>query len=157
MKKINNKFLKIVPIIILLLSIISPIVASYNGPESNSELIINVKTIDEETLELDIYFPEFQYDYKIIEDNKYTTITLLDEGYSQNDGQANLPVLRRIIEIPYNSEPEIYITNIIWESISLSDLNLPSTIFPTQTSILKIPGALEQAEFIINITFWKGN
>jgi hypothetical protein len=157
MKLIKNKILKAIPIIILLLSIISPIVASNNGPENNTELIIDVKNIDEETLELDIYFPDFEYSSVNIENEKYTTISLGDEGFTTIHGQAKLPAIRRMIEIPYESEPIIQLTNIVWETISLSDLNIPTMVIPVQPSILKIPGALEQAEFIIDTEYYSIN
>jgi len=153
----NNKMIMTILTSILLISIFTPISSSVNGNNNVSNIIIDVNNIDDDTLELNIYFPEVSFNIVDVENEKYTIIDLENEGFSTIPGQAKLPVLRRMIEIPYNSEPEIQITNVDWNIISLEDIDLPTLVIPSQPSILKIPGASEQAEFIFDAEYYSIN
>jgi len=155
--KIYNKMIKIIPVILLTLSIIIPMALSNDENNTISNLSIEVNQISDETLELKIIFPDFTFDSVTMNNERYANIKLESEPFSLEIGQAKLPVIRRMIEVPFNSDPEIIVTDIDWKITFLDSLNLPEKIAPVQPSIIKIPGAYENAEFIIDNDYYSIN
>jgi hypothetical protein len=69
-------------------------------------------------------------------------------------GKAHLPVLRRAIEIPQGSVPEIEVLEATTSRFELSLMGLPSRVFPVQAPVEKVPGAREAAEFAFMEEFY---
>jgi len=88
------------------------------------------------------------------DEEEFATIELLDEGFSTNIGQAKLPMMRAMVEIPQGSDPEIAIVSESWESTTLSRLNLPDQIIPVQPSVEKDKGTPDSADFVIDTDFY---
>jgi len=88
------------------------------------------------------------------DEEEFATIELLDEGFSTNIGQAKLPMMRAMVEIPQGSDPEIAILSESWESTTLSRLNLPDQIIPVQPSVEKDKGTPDSADFVIDTDFY---
>ncbi len=88
------------------------------------------------------------------DEEEFATIELLYEGFSTNIGQAKLPMIRAMVEIPQGSDPEIAILSESWESTTLSRLNLPDQIIPVQPSVEKDKGTPDSADFVIDTDFY---
>ena len=112
------------------------------------EVEFQVKNIDESTIQININPSEFVFGRLDTEKDMFATISVPNYAFSLVKGEAKLPVIRRLIEIPQDSNPEITLTSISWDYTTLNKLNLPDKIFPAQQSIEKIP-KLSQ-DFVIN-------
>ena len=82
----------------------------------------------------------------------FATITLPNFGFAYVKGEAKLPIIRKIIEIPHGSNPELFISSISWEYTSLNELHLPNRIIPAQQSVEKIPEGSK--DFVIDEKYY---
>ena len=99
----------------------------------------NTINIDETTIKITLQPEEFEFGAITNEIGTFATISQSDYGYHLVEGKAKLPVIRKMIEIPYGSIPEIQQTSISWQYTSLEELGLPEKIVPAQISTEKIP------------------
>ena len=111
--------------------------------------------IDETTIELTITSPTFEFGSISTEGGMFATVKVPGEGLTTTVGEARLPIIKHILEIPQGADPEIVVTSTSWESTSLNELDLPARIVPVQPSVLKIPGATE--EFVIDNQYYINN
>lgn len=109
--------------------------------------------IDRDIIELTIKTPAFEFDSISTENGKFTVISLPDEGFTSNIGEARLPAIRQMIEIPQGANPEIIVTSVEWKQTSLQELELPTRIVPVQPSMVKIPGVV--AKFQMNAEYYQ--
>ena len=93
----------------------------------------------------------------IIKVNKDTNefVKFIVDGYGENaqKGNAELPVLEKLINIPFGAEATIHIINKEEKMISLSDYGIDNFIFPAQPSISKSENA-ETAPFYFNENYY---
>ena len=120
--------------------------------ERGNNLEIVVENIDLTRIHISSMIPDFQFSIVDIEDDKFTSIELIDAGQNTIEGQAKLPVIRRMIEIPQGSIPQIQMISESWESISLSDLNMPSRVIPIQPSLMKPES--DENDFVIDENYY---
>ena len=132
--------------------IASPGNTVFNGPINTSSEILMV---DETTIELTITSPTFEFGSIPTEEGMFATVELPGEGFTTIVGEARLPTIKHMLEIPQGADPEIIVTSVSWESTSLNELDLPARIVPVQPSVLKIPGATE--EFVIDNQYYLNN
>ncbi|KYK21091.1 hypothetical protein AYK25_03685 [Thermoplasmatales archaeon SM1-50] len=85
--------------------------------------------------------PSLVFGSQIIERELFATLQLPEEGVSTVVGEAQLPTISRFLEIPSGASPEIFIETVSWETTSLENLQLPSSILPVQPSLVKVEGA----------------
>ena len=85
-------------------------------------------------------------------------VKLIVSGYGENalKGNAELPVLEELINIPLGSEVSVKIINKEEKIISLSDYGIYSLIFPSQPSISKGENA-EDVPFYFNEEYYTKN
>ena len=121
---------------------------------SNIEKTDQIKNFDEH-IYLNLSPKEFKFGIKSLQEGDFSTIELENEGLSNDFGKAQLPVIRKLIEIPQSAEPNIIIESISWEKTSLVEKNLPGMIIPCQFSIEKIPDS--KNEFIIDEEYYQTN
>ena len=78
-------------------------------------------------------------------------VKILVMGYGENakDGDAELPVLEELINVPFGSSIAIKVLNIEQQIISLSDYGIDNLVFPSQPSISKGENA-EDVPFYFN-------
>jgi hypothetical protein len=119
------------------------------------EVEFQVVNIDEDTIQININPSEFVFGKLDTEKGMFATIGASNYAFTLIEGEAKLPVIRRLIEIPQDSNPEISLTSISWDYTTLEKLNLPDKIIPAQQSIEKIP-ELSQ-DFIINNDYYAIN
>jgi hypothetical protein len=83
-------------------------------------------------------------------------VKLLVSGYGENakKGNAELPVLEELINIPFGSTIEIKILNKEEQIISLSDYDIDNLVFPSQPSISKGEN-IEEIPFYFNEEYYR--
>ncbi|MBU0763872.1 MAG: PKD domain-containing protein, partial [Bacteroidetes bacterium] len=71
--------------------------------------------------------------------SKGTFSKLLAPGYNRSHdiGKPELPVLNRLVEIPYNAETEVEVVSFSEKTYDLSDLGIDLPLFPAQPSLSK--------------------
>jgi hypothetical protein len=99
--------------------------------------------------------PSLIFDQRVLEGRPFATLTIPEEGFTIEIGEAQLPMISRFIEIPYGATPELLIESVSWETTSLDTLQLPSSIIPVQPSLVKMEGA--SVPFTIDDTFYSLN
>ena len=113
---------------------------------------------DEPFIELTINSPLFDFESMSVGGNTFASLELLGEGFTTVIGEARLPVIRQIVEIPSNSIPKtVEVRSSTWKSTSLSELDLPARILPVQPSAPKAMEILERAEFALNERYYSNN
>ena len=98
----------------------------------SEQVIFEANNIDETTIQITIHPGEFEFGSINTEEGMFTTIKAPNFPFTLVEGEAKLPVIRRMIEIPYGSNPEITVSSISWEYTSLDKLNLPDRIIPAK-------------------------
>jgi hypothetical protein len=95
--------------------------------------------IDETSIEITLNPGEFEFGSVNTEEGIFATLMVPNFVFSLVKGEAKLPIIRRMIEIPQGSNPELTVKSISWEHTSLNELGLPDRIVPAQQSVEKIP------------------
>ena len=103
---------------------------------------------EQQPIELTIDTPAFHFTSITTEQGSFATIDISDEGSTTTIGEAKLPLIHKMIEIPFGANPTVLIEKISWKSTSLQELGLPARIVPVQASVQKIPDAPQQ--FVLN-------
>jgi len=112
-----------------------------------TEIRTQVLNKSEYNLTLRISLNRLYYGIKDYEGKNYLYFDLKNIGISEKIGDPELPVLRKLIEIPEGAEVSYRILNLKEETISLKDLSLPP-VKPRLPPVVKIKGAKEK--FVIN-------
>ncbi len=106
--------------------------------------------------------PVFEYSgtelsAEIIETESGNFIRLDFEGanVAGEIGAPQLPVVRRLVQIPFGAEPRIYITHIETETYPLADFGVFSPIYPMQAPVPKIRDY--RAEFDFDNSVYEAN
>ncbi|HEX7343711.1 MAG TPA: C25 family cysteine peptidase, partial [bacterium] len=82
----------------------------------------------------------------------FSRLSLDGEGYTTEIGRPELPVVRKLIEIPYGANPELVIGPMTARQGMLAEFGISERIIPVQPSIEKVPGAREAAQFVLDQT-----
>ncbi|UCF49651.1 MAG: hypothetical protein JSU91_07850, partial [Thermoplasmatales archaeon] len=126
-----------------------------NIDEKSDNLGFNAINIDETTIKITVNLEEFEFEKVDNIEGLFTSVKLPGYGFSYNAGQAKLPIIRRMVEIPYDSDPELLVTFDSWDYMSLEEFGLSKMIFPAQPSVEKTPD--EQNMFIIDEKYYSTN
>lgn len=119
--------------------------------EKNDSLC-DVRNIDELTIEVVVSSPSFAFSSVDTTQGTFATIELPNEGVTTTIGEAKLPTISRMIEIPQTSNPEIQVMSVSWQYTSLVALGLPARVLPLQPSTPKIEGYTQ--DFVINNNYY---
>ncbi len=152
---ISKNFLKkaFVAVVILFFSASATIPTTGNilfQESTTQESEINM--VDETTIELTINSLKFEFGSISTENGMFSTVEIPGKGFTSCVGEAKLPMLKYMLEIPQNAEPEIIIKSIDWDAISLSEIDLPTKIIPFQPSIEKDADTIQ--DFFINNQYY---
>ncbi|MEM0492416.1 MAG: C25 family cysteine peptidase [Candidatus Thermoplasmatota archaeon] len=107
---------------------------------SSVAIDINTKKNDQIITPIEITINNLDFIYEKISTSGnivYASIEIRNEGTTTDIGKAKLPIIRKLIEIPYDAEPDIIVKSISWKTTSLTELNLPEQIIPIQPSTQK--------------------
>lgn len=86
----------------------------------------------------------------------FTQLSNRDYNHSNAEGAPKLPVLKKLIEVPYGAEFEILYNNVSYEIFQLSELHLTNPIFPAQPPVSKSDDP-EDLPFIIDQDIYTNN
>jgi len=117
--------------------------------------LFKVNNLDENSIEINLELDDFKFEKLDTEYGYFTSVSIDGFSYILNEGQAKLPCIRRLIEIPFGSNYEIKIKSLIWDEGSLQEFGMPERIIPSQQSIEKIPSS--QNEFLIDEDYYNIN
>ncbi|MCD6468273.1 MAG: PKD domain-containing protein, partial [Thermoplasmata archaeon] len=133
-------------------SIVSMVAAS--NRETVDYVMVNVHGSGA-TIGLTLSFPNPVFTDVTTSGGRFTEVNLPGEGYTTIVGEAKLPVVRRMVEIPFGAEPEIKSVTVSWDYVSLPSLGLSSKVIPVQPSLRKDDDRTR--EFVINNVFYERN
>ncbi|KYK23836.1 hypothetical protein AYK24_00975 [Thermoplasmatales archaeon SG8-52-4] len=156
----NIKVIKIVLAVAILVISIFPSTIGFISISTKPKVLFentyfNAINIDETTIKITINPMDFDFGALETKNGYFATIKIPNFAFTMVKGEAKLPVIRRMIEIPYESNPQIIVSSISWEYASLYELNLPSKIIPAQDSFEKIPDKTD--EFVIDEDYYLQN
>ncbi len=80
---------------------------------------------------------------------RYARISLPECGYSSTIGEPELPVIRRLLEVPADAQVTVEAEGVT-QVTKLAELGLDCPLLPRQRPVPKIPGALKTAPFDYN-------
>ena len=111
------------------------------GIEQNSNDIgVNFENIDSTTIKISVNLNNYHFETIDTDNGHFTSVVLPGYGFLNSVGQAKLPTIRKMVEIPQGSDPEIIVISKNWDTVELNEYNLPKNIYPTQQSIEKKSG-----------------
>ena len=113
------------------------LLSNSNNEDTYVEIVVN---------EPDIIFGTVQYDEGI-----FSTLEIPKMGYTTIEGEAKLPLIRYMVNIPQNATPESIVTAVSWEHVSLNEINLPIRITPVQPYVEKTD---QNPDFVINDEYY---
>ncbi|MCK4403954.1 MAG: hypothetical protein KAW02_02575 [candidate division Zixibacteria bacterium] len=87
----------------------------------------------------------------------FNRLSIPECGITNVIGEPNLPMLRKMIQIPYGAEVDVEVISSEFEEKSLEELGILNRIIPIQPPIPKIEGAWEAAEFVIHEAAYQTN
>lgn len=155
-----KKKLKIAGAVIVLVLLSLPSAFGAIKTTTNTENIVkqagfNAVNIDETTIKITFNPGEFEFGSVNTEEGMFATIDLPDYNFNFVKGEAKLPVVRKMVEIPQGANPTITTKSISWQYASLNELGLPSRIVPAQQSVEKIPEPI--TDFVVNEKYYSSN
>ena len=156
----NKKNICIAGIIVILIFASLPNVFASTNKQVNQNVTgepsnnfgCSVVNIDETTIGITINLDQFEFNSVNTNKGLFTNVCLPGYGFSYNIGKARLPLIRKMVEIPHESKPELIVTSESWDFISLDELNLPNIIIPAQPSVEK--NSEKSFEFILDDNYY---
>ena len=88
---------------------------------------------------------------------EFGLLSILNEGASTEIGQPNLPVITKMVQIPFGAKVSLNLESSQVIEKSLEELGITKRIAPVQPSVPKIEGAWEEAEFVIDEDYYQQN
>jgi hypothetical protein len=85
----------------------------------------------------------------------FNQLSIPEYGITNVIGEPKLPVIRKMVQIPYGAEVGVEVIASQVSEKSLEDLGITHRIIPVQPPIPKIEGAWEKAEFVIHEDFYQ--
>jgi len=141
----NNKNIGIIlAVIILILASLPNVFGIANPPikvikinEKSDNLGFNAFNVNKTKILITLNPENYEFDSINTVKGLFTTVRLPGYGFSCVIGQARLPIIRKMVEIPHGSDPELIINSEIWNHVSLDKLSLSNMILPYQPSVHK--------------------
>jgi hypothetical protein len=126
---------------------------SFDGLASEAASVSVVES-DMNRLVLSISVPGVFVEEVATSGGTFARITLDGSGPTVVVGEALLPVVRELIEIPYGTDPVLTVTYSDYRMITLSALGIRHDLVPVQAPVAKMPGALESASFEFSADYY---
>ncbi|NLH47802.1 MAG: hypothetical protein GX444_04265 [Myxococcales bacterium] len=79
----------------------------------------------------------------------YVTLTIPEAGFAGAIGEPRLPVINRLIRVPFGADVRVE-TTADFDELPVTELTGAARLMPVQPAIPKIPGARENAVFTVN-------
>jgi subtilisin-like proprotein convertase family protein len=150
-------------IVLMMLLLTSPILAAerryipLDQASEPAEVSAQVVSGGFDDVIIQIEVPGFGIDETQTERGYFTRMEIGGCGRTIDIGKADLPVLRRAVEIPQGAVPEIEILEQTFAAYDLADLGYSRSVYPVQEPVEKLPGASEAAEFAYSGDFYSSS
>jgi len=87
----------------------------------------------------------------------FTELMIPEYGTMTEPGSPKLPVMKKLIEVPYGCDYDIRITNVSTETIRLSEHGITNRLFPFQPSVSKSIKDPQDLPFQYNESIYRNN
>ena len=108
-------------------------------------------------VEFEIQIPGMWSEEITTKGGAFTLLSIYNSGVSSVIGEPNLPVITRMIQIPFGAEVSLSVESFQVIERSLEDVGINTRIAPVQPPVFKIEGAWQQVEFRINENYYQQN
>ncbi len=123
---------------------------------SDGNNAFNITQTDDQSLHFQNQLSSFSVLEISTKAGQFTQLNLQGYNYSTEEGAPMLPVLKRLIEVPYGADFEIRFNNINAKTVQLSDFNVSIPVMPVQPSVSKSDN-VEDLPFIIDDDIYSTN
>ena len=147
-----NKVISLSTFLILLLSMGHAQDVKVHDDGANTLSVVSENT---NHLKVDFTFNDFSFIEVNTSEGMYCKLGTPGYSQSQEHGLPELPVLRRIIEVPHGAEMNVLVTNIVNEEVSLSEYGMEYPVFPAQPPVAK--SNTEPVDLVINANAYAAN
>ncbi|HEX7401819.1 MAG TPA: C25 family cysteine peptidase [candidate division Zixibacteria bacterium] len=106
---------------------------------------------------LDVQIPGMWSEQVTTKGGDFYRLSIPECGVTNVIGEPNLPVLRKMVQIPYGAIVNVEVISSDFEERSLAELGISNRIIPVQPPIPKIEGAWENAPFVIHEEAYQSN
>jgi hypothetical protein len=111
---------------------------------------IRVLESDFEQVIFDVSIPGIWSEEVSTKGGIFTQLRIQEAGVTNVVGLPNLPMIRKMVQIPYGATVDVEVVSSEFVEKSLIELGIAYPVIPVQPPIPKIEGAWEDAEFIID-------
>ncbi len=125
---------------------------SSRGIASPGKPMVSLLRADPTGIEVEIRVRGFNYDLLSTKGGRFSQISIPEYGFNREIGKPQLPVIRELVEIPYEATPSLQIVSLSAQEYGLQDLGLEYPILPCQPSRRK--GVDGPSEFFIDNSFY---
>ena len=80
----------------------------------------------------------------------FNRLNMPECGITSIIGEPRLPMISRMVQIPYGAEVEVEVISAEFKELSLEELGIGNRIIPVQPPVPKVEGAWMDAQFVIN-------
>lgn len=87
----------------------------------------------------------------------YSLLSVPDAGVTSKISQPNLPVITKMVEIPFGAKVSVNVESYEVSEKTLVELGLTNRIVPVQPPVPKIEGAFQQTKFAIDENYYQQN
>lgn len=156
-KKVGNKGIQAALGLLLLLSTTMSAVSVDTGSLQTDTIVFHTSFTagDPPYVDVSVLLPAITVGATEVNGQTFTTISLADEGFTITEGEAQLPVINRFLAIPAEATPELVVTSVEWQTLSLAQLGSTAPVVPVQPSLVKLPGST--VEFAYDAAFYSSN
>jgi hypothetical protein len=116
---------------------------------------INVTQSDQNRVEFEVQIFGMWSEQFQTKGGVFNQLSIPDCGITNVIGEPQLPVMRRMVQIPYGAEVDVEVIASEVSETRLEELGITNRIIPVQPPIPKIEGAWENAEFVIHEDFYQ--
>ena len=85
----------------------------------------------------------------------FNQLAIPECGITSVIGQPRLPVISKMVQIPYGAEIDVEVISSEFGESSLEELGIANRIIPVQPPIPKVEGAWKEAQFVIDQDYYK--
>ena len=142
---------RILPVVCLLLVMSAGVMGA--DWLSHNHAVVNVVDSHWNSVEITFSMDGLQAHELKTDAGVFTQLSLDGNAFRGDEGEPRLPVMRRLVQIPYGADVDLEFDLDGLRTESMGDYPL----IPVQPSIPKLPGALENAEFTINRSLYSQN
>ncbi len=147
-------YLIIVPLLIIITGVSG---SDWIGFSSNTvmESTVQLNRGNWNSAELNVQIPGISVQETKTKGGIFTQISLGNSSYKGEVGTPQLPVIRKLVEVPYGAQISLDFQTSPVKTIPLVDQRLNNRLIPVQAPVAKLPGALEAAPFDISDAIYR--